>query len=102
MARRAPGVAATEALQAPDPCAEEACWVTAGVARQVDRVLVAGFDNGALKVRVVEHRSSRAMPVVLLTVGLAAAVTGVVLYETGGPTGDAFGVPPSLGQLVEE
>lgn len=43
-----------------------------------------------VKVRVVEHRSSRVMPVVFLTVGLAAAVTGVVLYETGGPTGDAY------------
>jgi hypothetical protein len=42
------------------------------------------------KVRFVEHRGSRTMPVVVLTVGLAAAVTGVVLWETGGPTGDAY------------
>lgn len=42
------------------------------------------------KVRYVEHRGSRAVPIVLLTVGVAAAATGVVLYETGGPTGDAF------------
>jgi hypothetical protein len=43
-----------------------------------------------VKVRFVEHRSSRAAPIVVLTVGLAAAVTGVVLYETGGPTGDSY------------
>jgi hypothetical protein len=42
-------------------------------------------------ITIVEHRSgSRAVPIVLLTVGVAAAVTGIVLYQTGGPTGESF------------
>ena len=35
----APGVKETVALEAPAPCANEACWVTAGLARNVDHVL---------------------------------------------------------------
>lgn len=41
-------------------------------------------------IKIVERRSSRAVPVVLLTVGVAACVTGGVLYKYGGPTGDAY------------
>ncbi len=59
VARRAPGVAETSLLQAPDPCADEACWVTAGVARQVDRVLVAAYENGALQVRLVDVKARK-------------------------------------------
>jgi len=47
--------------------------------------------EGSETITIVEHSSgSRAVPVVIMTVGLAAAVTGVVLYATGGPTGEAF------------
>jgi hypothetical protein len=59
VARRAPGVAETSTLQAPEPCADVACWVTAGVARQVDRVLVAAWENGALRVRLVDVKARR-------------------------------------------
>lgn len=59
VARRAPGVAETAALQAPDPCADEACWVTAGVARQVDRVLVAAWESGAVRVRLVDVKARK-------------------------------------------
>jgi hypothetical protein len=41
-------------------------------------------------IKVVEQRSSRAGGVVLLTVGLAACVTGGVLWKYGGPTGDSY------------
>ncbi|MGZ6125009.1 MAG: hypothetical protein ACXWLR_08610, partial [Myxococcales bacterium] len=54
-----PGVAETSTLQAPEPCADEACWVTAGVARQVDRVLVAGYQNGALEIRVLDVKARK-------------------------------------------
>jgi hypothetical protein len=59
VARRAPGVAETSLLQAPDPCADQACWVTAGIARQVDRVLVAGYEGGALRVRVLDVKTRK-------------------------------------------
>jgi hypothetical protein len=59
VARKAPGVAETSLLQAPDPCADQACWVTAGIARQVDRVLVAGYESGALRVRVVDVKTRK-------------------------------------------
>jgi hypothetical protein len=59
VARRAPGVAETAALQAPEPCADEACWVTAGVARQVDRVLVAAWEDGAVRVRLVDVKARK-------------------------------------------
>src|SRR2546426_5963690 len=36
-AKLAPGVKEALALDAPHPCADKACWVTAGVARSVDQ-----------------------------------------------------------------
>ena len=57
VARRVPGVAETSPLRAPDPCADEACWVMAGVAAKVDRVLVASFASGALRVRLVDVKA---------------------------------------------
>src|SRR5919199_1225459 len=37
----APGAKEAVALEAPQPCADEACWVTAGLARGVDYVVAA-------------------------------------------------------------
>ena len=59
VARRSPGVAETSLLQAPEPCADEACWVTAGIARQVDRVLVAVYAGGSLRVRVLDVKTRK-------------------------------------------
>jgi len=57
VARRIPGVAETSALGAPDPCADEACWVTAGIAKKVDRVLVASFAGESLRVRLIDVKA---------------------------------------------
>ncbi len=54
VARRAPGVKDAFTLQAPQPCADEACWVTAGIAREANRVVVAGWNDGALRLRLVD------------------------------------------------
>lgn len=59
IAKRAPGVKQALTLQAPQPCADEACWVTAGLAREVDRVIVASWETGALRVRVVDVKSRK-------------------------------------------
>jgi len=59
VARRAPGVAETSVLQAPEPCADEACWVMAGAARQVDRVLVAAYGDGTLRVRLLDVKTRK-------------------------------------------
>ena len=59
VARRAPGVAETSLLQAPDPCTDQACWVTAGAARKVDRVLVAGYESGLLRVRLLDVKGKK-------------------------------------------
>ena len=50
----APGVKETVVLEAPAPCANEACWVTAGLARNVDHVVVASWDAGTLRVKLVD------------------------------------------------
>jgi len=50
----APGVKETLALEAPQPCADEACWVTAGIAGNADHVAVASWDTGTLRVRLVD------------------------------------------------
>jgi hypothetical protein len=42
------------------------------------------------QIKFVERGTSRAVPVVLLTVGIAAALTGGVLYWYGGPTGASY------------
>src|SRR5437764_13618788 len=49
-----PGVKETLALEAPHPCADEACWVTAGIAGNADHVAVASWDTGTLRVRLVD------------------------------------------------
>ena len=55
----APGVKETLALEAPQPCADEACWVTAGIARNVDHVAIASWDSGTLRVRLVDVGSRK-------------------------------------------
>jgi hypothetical protein len=55
----APGVKETLALEAPQPCADEACWVTAGIARNVDHVAVASWVAGTLRVRLVDVGARR-------------------------------------------
>jgi hypothetical protein len=42
------------------------------------------------QIKIVEARRSRAVPVLLLTLGIAATATGAVLYNYGGPTGVSF------------
>jgi hypothetical protein len=59
VAKRAPGVKDAFVLQAPQPCTEEACWITAGLARGAERVLVAGLEGGALRVRMLEVGSRK-------------------------------------------
>jgi len=55
----APGVKETLALEAPQPCADEACWVMAGIARNLDHVAVASWDRGTLRVRLVDVGSRK-------------------------------------------
>src|SRR2546421_8869127 len=47
----APGVKETLALEAPQPCADEACWVTAGNPRNLDHSTHASWRPGTLRVR---------------------------------------------------
>jgi hypothetical protein len=42
------------------------------------------------EIKIVEERGSRTVPLVVITVGVAASVTGIVLYATGGPTGESY------------
>jgi hypothetical protein len=42
------------------------------------------------QIKIVEAHRSRAVPVLLLTVGIAATATGAVLYNYGGPTGVSY------------
>jgi hypothetical protein len=46
-------------LQAPQPCANEACWIMAGAAANVDQVVVATLTGSALRVRVVDVASRK-------------------------------------------
>jgi hypothetical protein len=50
----APGVKEAVALDAPQPCADKPCWVTAGVAGSVDSVVVTTYAARALKIRLVD------------------------------------------------
>src|SRR2546426_8174153 len=50
----APSVKNTVALRAPEPCANEACWVVAGAAGNVERVLVAAYWAQTLRLRVLD------------------------------------------------
>ena len=54
VAKLAPGVKDASALEAPVPCTDQACWVTAGLARNVDHVVVASYAQNALRVRLVD------------------------------------------------
>jgi len=51
---RAPSVRSSVALKAPQPCTNEACWITAGAAGNVDRVLVAGLANRTLRIKILD------------------------------------------------
>ena len=62
--------------------------VMVGAAASVDVPITVPDDPPPIK--IVERHSSRAVPVVLLTVGIAAGVTGGVLYKYGGPTGESY------------
>jgi hypothetical protein len=50
----APGAKEAIALEAPQPCADEACWVTAGIARNVDHVVTASYAAGTLRLRMID------------------------------------------------
>src|SRR2546428_13801619 len=58
-AKLAPGVKEALVLDAPHPCADKACWVTAGVARSVDQVVVATYTARTLKVRLVDVKARK-------------------------------------------
>jgi hypothetical protein len=55
----APGVKEVSALDAPHPCADKACWVTAGVARSVHHVVVATYAARRLKIRLVDVKARK-------------------------------------------
>src|SRR5438045_972312 len=50
----APGTKETMALDAPQPCGDEACWVTAGIAGSADHVVAASYAAGTVRVRLVD------------------------------------------------
>jgi hypothetical protein len=50
----APSVKDAVVLDAPRPCTKEACWIMAGAAASVDQVIVAAFQGGALRMKVVD------------------------------------------------
>ena len=58
-AKLAPGVKEALVLDAPHPCADKACWVTAGVAQSVDQVVVATYTARTLKVRLVDVKARK-------------------------------------------
>ena len=58
---RAPSVRSSVALQAPEPCTNEACWVVAGAAGNVDRVLVATLSGRTLRIKVVNVATRKQM-----------------------------------------
>ena len=49
-----PSVKDAVILEAPRPCANEACWIMAGAAASVDQVVVAALQGGALRLKVVD------------------------------------------------
>jgi hypothetical protein len=50
----APSVKDAVALDAPQPCSNQACWITAGAAANVGQVVVAAFQGGTLRMKVVD------------------------------------------------
>jgi hypothetical protein len=59
VAKLAPGAKQVSALDAPAPCTDQACWVTAGVAANADSVVVASYAKGSLHVRVVDVKARK-------------------------------------------
>jgi hypothetical protein len=57
----APSVKSTVTLQAPQPCANEACWVVAGAAGNVERVLVATHSGRTLRLKVLDVATRKQM-----------------------------------------
>ena len=53
-----PSVKDAVVLDAPRPCTKKACWIMAGAAANVDQVIVAAFQGGALRMKVV-HVATR-------------------------------------------
>ncbi len=54
-----PSVKDAVLLQAPQPCATEACWVMAGAAANVDQVVVATLTASAMRVKVMDVASRK-------------------------------------------
>ena len=50
----APTVKDAVVLDAPQPCTKEACWIMAGAAANVGQVIVAAFQGGSLRMKVVD------------------------------------------------
>jgi hypothetical protein len=50
----APSVKNAVVLDAPQPCTKEACWIMAGAAANVGQVIVAAFQGGSLRIKVVD------------------------------------------------
>jgi hypothetical protein len=50
----APSVRDAVALEAPQPCTNEACWLVAGEAANVDQVLVTTLVGGTLRIKLVD------------------------------------------------
>ena len=55
----APSVKDSVVLDAPQPCTNEACWILAGAAANVDQVIVAAFQGGALRMKVVDVKTRK-------------------------------------------
>lgn len=76
--------------------------IDAAVTVQPDPVVV--VTQPAPRPVEVAQRPSRVFPVVLVTTGVAAIVTGSVMYAEGGPTGKAYTYrdlkPPGLGIAI--
>jgi hypothetical protein len=50
----APPVKDAIVLEAPQPCTNQACWIVAGAAANVDQVLVAALAGGTLRIKLVD------------------------------------------------
>jgi hypothetical protein len=58
--------------------------------KSIDVPITVPDEKTTTRIKIVEGRGSRTVPLVLMTVGVAASVTGIVLYATGGPTGESY------------
>ena len=59
VAKLAPGAKEPSLLEAPAPCTDQACWVTAGVAGNADHVLVASYAQAALRMRLLDVKARK-------------------------------------------